>query len=391
MSRNEDISFPLFSNAGFELASIKTLLDAKGKNKKNQNAIYSRFFNPTVVFAEKQLESIENANWCYLCSSGMSAIDLAISSALSKSVQKHIIYFGYVYSGSEALIRENFQNLFGVKVTKVPFLENEEKTFHNFKKLIKDHPQSVVFFETVSNPLLKVFDHNSLIRFIKEVKSISVVDNTLPTGLCYRPLDQGADLVVSSLTKFYAGHNTLMAGSVSGNQNDLKVITHRLRSIKGNIISPEKALELCTFGKTFVLRFTQQSQSSVEIAKFLASHKKVKNIFALVEPKYIDNYSNRIAKKLFFSDLTVPVVTFELNLPDTKDSNKNIEKFIQKLRPRVVFGSLLGNVNTSIIHIPSFFSSGDLQNRKYLFRLSIGLEESREIIAAIEQAISEIS
>lgn len=336
---------------------------------------YSREDNPTVYFVERKIALLEEGEDCLLFSSGMAAISTILMSLL-KNGDKILIprdLYGLTY------ILINKLSKFGIKVKiSNPGTEN---ILNALSKEIK-----IVILESMSNPLLYVYDIELISKKAKENSTILIVDNTFLTPVNFQPLKFGANMVLYSATKYLNGHNDITAGAIIGEKNDIEKIWEWRRMI-GGILDPHSAYLLDRGLKTLKIRMKKHEENAREIAEYLQSNRKINKVYY---PGLPTHPTYDIAKKLLkgFGG----VISFEL-----KTGNKKIPLFLKKLRI-IKRAPSLGGTETLIMH-PASSSHKDLSLNERLklgitnnlLRLSVGLEDSNDIIEDLDQALKYIS
>ena len=144
--------------------------------------------------------------------------------------------------------------------------------------------------------MLIVADVPEIIRIAEKYGSKVIVDNTFATPLLYKPLIQGADIVIHSATKYFSGHGNLTAGVICGNDRKLMQAAIEYRKFVGHMISPDDAYRLQTQIQTFELRFARQCSNASKLAEYLKGISKVRKVWY---PGLKDHPTHNIAEKLF--------------------------------------------------------------------------------------------
>jgi cystathionine beta-lyase/cystathionine gamma-synthase len=216
---------------------------------------------------EKQIASMEKAEDCIICTSGMAACTLVYLTYLKAGdhcILFHDIY-GAHYKVSLALER------FGVKITWLSADESDSIERHI-------NPDSkLIFCETPSNPLCKIIDIAALAKVARRNSIKLVVDNTFATPYHQNPLMLGADLVVHSATKALGGHNDLMAGAIAGSKADYDQLWFG-RQAFGTTLDAYSASLLERGLKTFEIRAERMAANAQTVAAFLSQHPAISNI-----------------------------------------------------------------------------------------------------------------
>src|SRR5713226_9222293 len=236
----------------------------------DEGMVYSRFTNPTVAMFQDRLAALEGAEACVATASGMSAI-LATAMVHLKSGD-HVVCSNAVF-GATIQLFGGILSRFGVETTFVSPTKVEE-----WRKAVKSSTK-LFFLETPSNPLTEISDITALAAVAKKAGALLAVDNVLCTPALQRPLDLGADLVIHSATKYLDGQGRVLGGAVLGpNGSVMDAIFSFLRTA-GPTLSPFNAWVLLKGIETLRIRMEAQSQSALELARWLESHPRVERVY----------------------------------------------------------------------------------------------------------------
>ncbi|WP_208325828.1 trans-sulfuration enzyme family protein [Amycolatopsis arida] len=335
--------------------------------------IYTRYGNPSQWSVQEKIAALEGAESALVTSSGMSAIANTIY-ALTNS-GSHIISAYDVYGGTYNLLREDMPSA-GREVTFVDPTDIEA-----IRSAVRPETQ-VLFFEALTNPLLKAPAIRQIAGIAAAANALLVVDNTFLTPVLMQPLALGADVVIHSATKYLAGHSDLTAGAAAGRRKFLdRIWAQTLRF--GGTLEPLSCFLLERGIKTLPLRIEKQNDNAREIAKFLASHERVAEVYhpALGGDRYAD---------LEHADYRGygGMVSFEVNGGDAAAL-----AFMRNLTVPYVATSL-GGVE-SLVSMPSNTSHSSLTTRQMsliginpgLVRFSAGIENARDLIGDLRHAL----
>jgi len=241
----------------------------------------------------------------------------------------------------------------------------------------------LIFAETPTNPHLRIVDIGRVAGVAEANDLVFAVDATFATPINLRPLEHGADVVLHSATKYLGGHNDLLAGAVIGAE-DLLVPIEAARGVFGGVVSPVTSYLLLRGLKTLDLRVRRQNENGEQIARFLEAHPAVRRVYYPGLPSHPEH---AIAKRLMggFGG----VVSFEVE--GTLD---DASRFVDALRVPYI-GPTFGGVE-SIVEQQSLFISLDPEERRAagiadnLVRLALGIEDGGDLIADLEQALSQL-
>jgi len=358
------VSLPIFQSSTFEYTGADSYHDLK----------YIRLNNtPNHEVLHEKLAALENAESALVTSSGMAAISTTLLTLLSPG--DHILCQKVLYGGTHSLITHDFSEL-GIQFD---FIAGDDSD--SWKKKLKAETK-VIYVETLSNPLLQVPDLKAVTDFAKAHDLISLIDNTFASPINFRPAEWGFDLSLHSCTKYLNGHSDIVAGAVIGRSDLVERVTHKLNHL-GGTLDPHACFLLHRGLKTLAVRMQHQNESALRIARFLQDHPKIDT----VHYPGLTSYKNHTLAKKYLDGFS-GMLSFEL-----KSGIKEIEKFIDALQLPINAPSL-GGVETLITR-PCMTSHRGLspEQRKQagvsdgLIRLSVGLEDTEDLIQDFEQAL----
>jgi len=379
---------PLYRDTGFYLENSEKTISAFDEERnhphKPQNYIYSRYRNPTVVSVEEQLKGIEGAKWTLLTQSGMSAIDIALSIFQNKSTDNKWMFFNDIYGGTNTFIDEVLVERRGIKIER---FYSEDNTYNYLKliDLLDEFKPKLLYFETISNPMLIVADVQRIIKEAKKREIIIIVDNTFASPYLLKPLKFGADLVIHSATKYFAGHGNITAGVISGNSDKLLKKAIEYRKLVGHMISPDDAYRLGSQLMTFNLRFPKQCENANKLAGFFHESPLVNRVFY---PGIRDHYTYNEASKMFNGNGFGAIITFQFAGETDMQKKKNCDLFIEKISQYFHLIPTLGDVETIFLPVDAVWAD------KYPFpgtiRLSVGIEDYDYLENIFSNVLSEL-
>ncbi|MDM1368551.1 PLP-dependent transferase [Myroides marinus] len=342
----------------------------------NKGFDYTRTNNPTRQALEELVASLENGAKGFAFGSGLAAID-AVFKTLSQGDE--VIAVANIYGGTYRLLNEVYAK-FGIKTHYVDttIVENVEKAITNNTKLI--------WIESPTNPTLRISDIQVIADIAKKHKVWLCVDNTFATPIAQKPLDLGADLVVHSATKYIAGHSDVVAGLVITKTEELGKIIKFHQNSTGAILSPFDSFLTIRGIETLLLRYKGYSENALKIAEYLSTHPKINKIYY---PGLVNHEGYELAKKQqkYFGG----VISFDL-----KDNSKEAALKIIKSLKLFTLTEGLGGIK-SLSNYPFEMSHGSVPKEtkieagitESLIRLSIGLEETEDLIEDIKQALAQ--
>ncbi len=368
-----DSRFGLFKVPIFQTA-VWEQIGAARKTERDTDLKYSREENVTVNALEKVLSKIEGADDTLAFNSGMSAIVTAYMSALKSGDKVVITLEAYGTTQQMSFCMEKY----GVKT-----ILGGPETQDIIDSITGD--TNMVIVETITNPLLKVIDIREISKRCSEVGAKLLVDNTFATPLLLRPIKEGAWVSLNSLTKYLAGHNDVIGGSVTGDKETIKELWDWRRRL-GTILNPFEAFLILRGISTFKVRFTAQSKAAMKIAEYLSDHPKIEGVYY---PGLKDNPYHSTANRIFYEKTYGGVLSFKIK--GGKDGTIN---FLRKLKVIRASPSLGGveSLATYPILSASFAMTQDVREAlgitENLIRLSVGLEDVEDLKEDLDQALS---
>ncbi|MFJ4434530.1 trans-sulfuration enzyme family protein [Streptomyces sp. NPDC088923] len=335
--------------------------------------IYGRYGSPNQWAVQEKVASLENAESALVFSSGMAAITTTLLALTNRG--GHIISSRDVYGGTYNLLREDMHQL-GREVT-----FTDPTDIDAVRAAVRDNTQ-VLFFEVLSNPLLKAAPLTELGRLARERNLLLIVDGTFLPPVCLRALDHGADLVVHSATKYLGGHSDLTAGVAAGSRKYVDRVWSQLLKFGGSLDALTCFL-LERGMKTLALRMRQHHTNASSLAGFLAEHPAVRRVHHPSRPDYPYPWLRKLCREGFGG-----MVSFEL-----RGGDEAALKLLDRLRIPVVATSL-GGVE-SLVSLPFNTSHSFLTERQRaaigiapgLVRFSAGIEDTADLRSDLAQAL----
>ncbi|MGB8359591.1 MAG: aminotransferase class V-fold PLP-dependent enzyme [Bacteroidales bacterium] len=376
---------PVYRDAGFELPDAGKTSDAFAAETDHEREpdlyIYSRYRNPTVVAAEEAVMTTEGSDWALLAQSGMAAIDIALSIFQEAGRKSRWLFFSEIYGGTLSYISSVLEKRRGLKID---FFKptGADYDYEQLEKTITETKPDLVYFETISNPLLIVAEGRRIIQLAKKYGARVIIDNTFATPLLWKPLDDGADIVIHSATKYLSGHGNLTAGVICGNDKILMKSAIEYRKFVGHMLSPDDAYRLQTQLSSFQLRFRQQCDNAAGVAAVLDSSPEVSSV---LYPGLETHVTHRAARDLTGGRGYGAIVTFDLR-GETKDEKRaRRDRFIAAVYPEIRLIPTLGDARTILMPVESVW--GVKYPEPGLIRMSMGFEPGEEIMEVISRGL----
>lgn len=379
---------PVYRDAGFELYDASTTSEAFRNEMEHlrepEKYIYSRYRNPTVVSAEDEIIKLEGCEWALLTQSGMSAIDTALSIFQHGKDTRPWLFFTEIYGGTISFIESVLKSRRGLDIQ---HFTPDDGTYDldKFEKVISDLSPEFVYIESISNPMLIVADVTKIISIGKRHGTKIIIDNTFATPWLYKPLKEGADLVIHSVTKYFSGHGNLSAGVICGNDTDLMKSAIEYRKFVGHMLSPDDAYRLQTQIQSFELRFSRQCDNASKLAEYLNSIPVIKEVWF---PGLNNHRTHIIADKLFNKKGYGGMITFNFDGIDKNEKRNRRDKFIELVSDRIKLIPTLGDHNTILMPVEAVW--GAKYPEPGIIRLSIGFEDYSELKETISKALERI-
>ncbi len=334
---------------------------------------YGRYGHPTQLAAERKLAALEEAEDAVLFSSGMSAITTTLLLLLKAG--DHLIITDDAYKRTLDFCK-SYLGRYDIECTVVKMCD-----YDAMEQAIR--PNTKVFFsESPTNPYLNIMDLDRLMDIFRDRGILVISDSTFATPFNQHPLKYGVDLVIHSATKYLAGHNDILSGVILGDRKLTDPIREFLK-ITGGVIDPNSSYLLIRGLKTFALRMERLNQSAQEVAEHLEELPGIRRVYYPGLPSH-PHYDVAKRQMRGFGS----VVTFEV-----QDDTEYALRFLSNLQILNI-GPSLGGVESLITHpatISYYMHTKEereaLGIKDGLIRLAVGLEDSGDIIADIDQAL----
>lgn len=366
------VAIPLFQTSSFQFESAEH--GERNFRGEDDGFIYTRIGNPTIKVLEERIAELESAESGLAFGSGMGAIS-AVLIALTKA-NDHILASSGLYGSSFSLLKM-FEEKYNMTFSLSDFHSEDE-----IRSKIKPET-SCIYIETPINPTMKLIDLELVADVAKEYDIPVVVDNTFSSPYLQRPIEHGCDIVVHSATKYINGHGDVIAGLAAGNKTLIEQIRSTTLKDMGPIISPFDAWLLLRGLKTLPVRMDRHSDNAEYMVNKLKEHPKVTNVYypTLDESGIYEKQMSRGGG----------VISFEI---------KGDKKTAQQLLNNVSLINLavsLGDTESLIEHPASMTHAVIPEEERNLMeisdtliRLSVGLEDVRDIWEDLSTALNKI-
>lgn len=334
---------------------------------------YPRYFNtPNQVALAKKIAALEHAQKGLIFGSGMAAISTSLLAFLKAG--DHVVIQKTIYGGTYNLVVEEFEK-FGISYS---FTDGFKAA--DFEDKIKGNTK-VIYIETPSNPLLNITDLKAVADISKKHGLVSMIDNTFASPINQNPIDFGIDVVIHSATKYMGGHSDICAGAVASTEAHIKRI-HNLAKNFGGSLSDYTVWLLERSIKTMGIRVRAQNANAQLMAEYLYKHKDIAAVYYPGLPSHPDHDIAKGQMKGFGG-----MLSFELNA----DFNASkFQKALKLIKPAMSLAGVESTVLSPTLTSHSLLSAEERRRQGIadgLIRFSVGIEETVDLIADIEQAL----
>ncbi|MDL4842712.1 trans-sulfuration enzyme family protein [Aquibacillus rhizosphaerae] len=350
---------PIYQTSAFKFTDLE---DLENFYQGKKDYLYTRVGNPNTDELGSAIAQLEGAPKGIATSSGLSAILVGIL-AIAKSGD-HVLASTDIYGGTYQLLANELID-FGIEVSFVNF-EHSSEIENNIRSNTR-----LIYSESITNPLLRVENIIEVVELARKYDLYTMIDNTFATPYLCQPYTDGVDLVVHSATKYLGGHSDLTAGVLVGKEELIEKAKSKVVNI-GTNLSPFDAWLACRGIKTLSVRMERHSKNAQALADALRQNKDVDKVY----------YPTSVSSKGNGAIVSIDITGF-----------CNIEKFFQSLSWVKIVPTLAG-VETSVSYplatshraLPKE-AQVELGITEGLVRISVGIENTEDIIDAFEQAI----
>jgi cystathionine beta-lyase/cystathionine gamma-synthase len=340
----------------------------------DDEVLYSRYGNnPNQVELARKYALLEGADEAIFVASGMGATALAHLAVLRPG--DHLISSTWIYGGTQHLFDQELAR-FGIEVTYV----NPEHP-RQWRKALRKSTRAI-FVETPTNPLMRIVDL-APISYIAEEEGVALlVDATFASPVNFRPLEHGADVVITSATKYLNGHSDVIAGAVAGSGSFVEEV-NRLMRLWGQAIDPHAAWLIDRGMRTLALRMERHNQNGLAVAQWAERHGGILKVHYPGLPSHPDHarakqvlngFGGMVGLELKGGAKAAERLLNQLKLITHAPSLAGVETLVSE--PRLTSHKSIGAEGRAKMGIPDGF-----------LRLSCGIEDAADIIGDLEQAL----
>ncbi|MCM3360237.1 MULTISPECIES: methionine gamma-lyase [unclassified Psychrobacillus] len=375
-NHHDSLAVPLYQTSTFAFENAEQ--GAKRFAGEEAGGIYSRLGNPTVQVLEQRMAAIENGEGALAFGSGMAAVS-TILVYLTKAGD-HILCTRGIYGCTFGLLN---------------IMEEKYNISHSLEKLSTEEEieaaikpnTTCIYVETPINPTMEIVDIALIVKIAQKHNIPVVVDNTFCSPYLQNPLDLGANFVLHSATKYINGHGDVIAGILVGKEKEqMDIIRSTVQKDFGGIISPFDAWLLIRGLKTLHVRMDRHSSNAEKVFSFLESHPSIESIYYPFDQK---NPQYEVAKRQMKNG--GGLISFAI-----KGGKEKAQQLMNALS-LIKIAVSLGDAETLIQH-PATMTHSVVPSKERiamgitdgLLRLSVGLENSEDIIRDLEQALDKL-
>lgn len=374
-SQYGEVSEAIFLTQGFVYDSAEQA-EARFIEAGPDEFIYARYGNPTVAMFEERIASLEGAEDAFATASGMAAVSGALMSMLKAG--DHVVSARALF-GSCLYVLEEILTRYGVEVTFVDGADLDQ-----WAQAIRDDTRAV-FFESLSNPTLEVVDIEGVAKLAHAKGAKVLVDNVFATPVWSDAFAQGADVVIYSATKHIDGQGRALGGVILGTKEYIRKTVEPYLKHTGGSMSPFTAWIMLKGLETMELRVRAQTANAMAIATALEGHKALAQV---IYPGLASHPQYALVSRQMGQGGTVLSI-------DLKGGKESAFRFLNAIEVGLISNNL-GDAKTILTH-PATTTHQRLSDAKKemlgitpgLVRISVGIEDERDLVADFLNALSQ--
>ncbi|MDJ0821293.1 MAG: O-succinylhomoserine sulfhydrylase [Paracoccaceae bacterium] len=375
-SQWNEVSEAIFLTQGFVYDSAEAA-EARFLQAGPDEFIYARYGNPTVAMFEERMALLEGTEDAFATASGMAAVNGALTSMLRAG--DHVVSSRALF-GSCLYILEEVLTRYGVEVSFVDGADLDQ-----WRAAIRPDTKAV-FFESMSNPTLELVDIEAVSELAHAVGALVVVDNVFSTPVYSKAVEQGADIIVYSATKHIDGQGRALGGVILASKEHIRGVVEPYMKHTGGSMSPFTAWVMLKGLETIDLRVRAQTANAQAIAEAAEGHAKLAN---LIYPGAPSHPQHDLAMRQIGAGGTMLAL-------DIKGGKDAAFKFLNAL-DIILISNNLGDAKSIATH-PATTTHQRLTPEQRatlgigdgLVRLSVGIEDSADLVTDILQALSQV-
>ena len=368
-SEQGETSEAIFMTSGYAYDDAETA--AARFRGEDPGMTYSRLQNPTVAMLEERIALMDGAEACRVQSTGMAAMTAALLCQLSQG--DHVVAAKAAFGSCRWLVDQLFPR-FGIEGTTIDAWDNAQ-----WEAAIRPNTR-VFFFETPANPTMDIVDMKFVCDLARRHGIVTVVDNAFATPALQRPIEWGADVVAYSATKLMDGQGRVLAGAVSGSAEFINDKLLPFQRNTGPNLSPFNAWVVLKGLETLDLRVKKQSENAVKVGQFLEGR-----VPRINHPGLASHPQHNLAMQQM--DACGSIFSFEV------EDRKQAFALLNGLR-LIDISNNIGDSRSLMCHNAStthYSVSAEAREemgvREGMLRLNVGLEDPRDLIEDLDQAL----
>jgi cystathionine beta-lyase/cystathionine gamma-synthase len=365
---------PIVQTSTFVFENQQQMLDSvQGKTGKD---VYTRWSNPTTKSVEEKINALECTEDTHVLASGMAAISSAIMGHVKSG--ERILSSDSIYGGTVNL----FNKILSPNGIQVDYVDTDE-----LADKLSDAGSSckLCFFETPTNPTLKIVDIKKVADAARETGTISMIDSTFGSPINQRPHILGVDLVMHSATKYLGGHSDIVAGTISGSK-ELMADVRSAAKLLGGTMDPFASFLLDRGIKTLGVRVARHNLNAKYLAEKLSHDSRIREVHY---PGLSSHPQHDIARKQMDGFGGMMAITLDSDLAGTRKFVDSLELFLNAVS--------LGGVE-SLASIPALTTHYGLDEKALnemgisnsTIRLSVGIEDAEDLLDDLMAALDVI-
>lgn len=362
---------PIMQTSTFVFENQQQMLDSvQGKTGKD---VYTRWSNPTTKNVEEKMNALEGTEDTHVLASGMAAISSAIMGLVKNS--ERILSSDSIYGGTVNL----FNKILSQSCIEVDYVDTNEIADH---LLDSGSKYKLCFFETPTNPTLKIVDIKRVADAARATDTISLIDSTFGSPINQRPHELGVDLVMHSATKYLGGHSDIIAGTISGSK-ELMADVRGAAKLLGGTMDPFASFLLDRGIKTLGVRMEKHNANAMYLAEKLFRDSRIRKVHY---PGLVSHPQHDIAHKQMDGYGGMMSIEIDSDLAGTSKFVDSLEIFLNAVS--------LGGVE-SLVSIPALTTHYGLDEdalremdiAESTVRLSIGIEDPSDLLHDLISAL----
>ena len=336
--------------------------------------LYSRYGNnPNQLEVARKYALLERAEDAIFLASGMGATALAHLAVLRPG--DHLVSSSWIYGGTQQLFDQELSR-FGIEIT---YVAPDQPRL--WRKSVRKATRAI-FVETPTNPLMRVVDLGPVAHVAREFGLALLVDATFASPINFRPLEHGADVAITSATKYLNGHSDVIAGAVAGSASLVEEVT-RLMRLWGQAIDPHAAWLVDRGMRTLALRMARHNANGMAVAEWAQTHKAIATVHYPGLPSHpdhklakaaLDGYGGMVGLELAGGPKAAERMLKRVKLVTHAPSLAGVETLVSE--PRLTSHKEISAQGRAALGFPDGF-----------LRLSCGIEDAADIIADLEEAL----